>query len=146
MGGTFVSYRAPDHELGLYKEALRRSRIAMETGTLRAIIWQQGESDSTAERAPRYKDRLVALMTRFRRDLGDPGLPLVLGGLGSFLKSPHHKTVNAAIEQAAAELPNATFVPASGKGHIDDRLHFNAAAQRENGTNLAEAVLQLEGS
>ncbi len=144
VGGTIISYWAPNHERGLYNEAVRRARIAKESGTLRALIWQQGESDSTAERAPLYKDRLIALMTKFREDLDQPDLPIVLGGLGDFLKSPHHKTVNAALEQAAAELPNAIFVPASGKGHIGDRLHFNSAAQRENGTNQAKAFLQLE--
>ncbi len=144
VGGTIISYWAPDHERGLYKEAVRRARVAMKSGTLRAIIWQQGESDSTAERAPLYKDRLIALMTQFREDLGASDVPIVLGGLGSFLKSPHYKTVNAAIEEAADELPNAIFVPASDKGHIGDRLHFNAAAQRENGARQAKAALEIE--
>lgn len=144
VGGTIIDYWAPGHSRGLYEEAIRRARIAMKDGELRAIIWQQGESDSTVARAPLYKDKLVALMTQFRADLGQPDLPIVLGGLGDFLVRQSYLQVNEGIEQAAEELPNALFVPASEKGHIGDNLHFNAAAQRENGFNQAKAVLRLE--
>lgn len=143
VGGTIIDYWAPKHPRGLYEEAIRRTRIAMKDGELRAIIWQQGESDSTVARAPLYKDKLIALMKQFREDLERPDLPIVLGGLGDFLRKPHLQ-VNEGIEQAAEELTNALFVPASKKGHIGDNLHFNSAAQRENGFNQAKAVLQLE--
>lgn len=144
VGGTIIDYWTPGHPRGLYEEAVRRTQVAREHGKLRAIIWQQGESDSTVARAPLYKDKVVALMNQFREDLDQPDLPIVLGGLGDFLLRPQYIEVNAGIEQAARELSNAVFVPASKKGHIGDNLHFNAPAQRENGKNQAAAVLQLE--
>jgi hypothetical protein len=144
VGGTIIDHWFPGHERGLYEEALRRTRTAMKHGELRAIIWQQGESDSTVARAPLYKEKLVALMTRLRKDLGQPDLPIILGGLGDFLLRESYLQVNEGIEQAAREMSNTLFIPASKKGHIGDNLHFNAAAQRENGANQAIALLRLE--
>src|SRR5690606_7114688 len=46
VGGTKISYWEPGNTRGLYEEALRKARVAMQYGTLKGIISQQGESDS----------------------------------------------------------------------------------------------------
>jgi len=143
VGGTKISYWEPHSPKGLYEEAIRKTRIAMEYGKLKGIIWQQGESDSNIKDAPLYKERLIKLLTTFRNDLGDDTLPIVIGGLGDFLKSERFKDINKALQEAANQIGNASFSEASKQGHIGDRLHFNSSAQRENGRNMAAAMSKL---
>lgn len=144
VGGTKISYWEPGNERGLYKEAIRKAKAAMAAGILKGIIWQQGESDSNAKDAAVYKEELLKLLTAFRRDLGNENLPVVVGGLGNFLRSPYHTKVNQALQEAAKELKNVKFSAASNLGHIGDSLHFNADAQHENGNNMARAMLSLQ--
>src|SRR5690606_3742739 len=143
VSGTKISYWTPGGTRGLYEEAIRKAKVAMKQGTLKGIIWQQGESDSNAKDAPLYKDRLVTLMQSFRKDLGLPHLPIVIGGLGDFLRSPEHKQVNQSIQEAVELIGNAAYSAPSKLGHIGDILHFNSEAQRENGAHMAKAMLPL---
>lgn len=144
VGGTKISYWTPDNPRGLYQEAIRKAKVAMQHGKLKGIIWQQGESDSNMKDAPLYKERLLKLLTAFRKDLGDDRLPIVIGGVGDFLKSSQYKVVNKAMQEVADEIGNARFSEASTLGHIGDRLHFNSKAQRENGKNMAAAMLKIK--
>ncbi|NGM63053.1 sialate O-acetylesterase [Sphingobacterium sp. SGG-5] len=143
VGGTKISYWHPGGKRGLYEEAIRKAKVAMQQGKLKGIVWQQGESDSNTKDAPLYKERLMALMQSFRKDLGNPDLPIVLGGLGDFLRRDTYKQVNQAIQEAANELGYAAYSEPSKLGHIGDNLHFNSSAQRENGKHMAEAMLGL---
>ncbi|MBD1422776.1 sialate O-acetylesterase [Sphingobacterium chuzhouense] len=143
VGGTKISYWEPTGERGLYKEALRKARVAKERGTLKGLLWQQGESDANTNDALLYKERLIALMHAFRRDLESPNLPIVIGGLGDFLKSNRAEQINQAMKEAVDILGNAAYSEASKLGHIGDSLHFNSAAQRENGMRMAEAMKPL---
>ena len=47
---------------GYYDEAIRRAKEAMKYGTLKAIIWHQGEADCHHPEA--YKEKIIQLMTR----------------------------------------------------------------------------------
>lgn len=143
VGGTKISYWTPENERGLYKEAIRKANVARHYGKLKGIVWQQGESDSNPKDAPLYRQRLKELINNFRRDLGNENLPVVLGGLGDFLKSKFYNQVNTALQQTASEIKHARFSEASTLGHIGDSLHFNSKAQRENGRNMAAAMIQL---
>ena len=73
-------------ETGAYPwdDALRRARAAMPAGTVKAILWHQGESDANPTNAPLYEGRLRALIARFRAELGNPSLPFLIGQLGRF--------------------------------------------------------------
>ena len=138
VGGTKISYWRPGGTRGLYEEAIRKAKVAMKNGTLKGILWQQGESDSNAKDAPLYKERLVALIQSFRKDLGLPHLPIVIGGLGNFLRSPEHKQVNQSIQEAVKIIGHAAYSEPSKLGHIGDSLHFNSEAQRENGERMVK--------
>lgn len=144
VGGTIIEWWLPGAERALFENAINQAKRAMTTGTLKGIIWQQGESDSTTSRAPLYHDRLITLLHAFRHELGNENIPIVIGGLGDFLKSSKAPVVNAALKQVAGEINNAAFAPASMKGDIGDSLHFNTEAAHENGETMARAMLALE--
>lgn len=146
VGGTKISYWMPDNdEKGLYKEAIRKAKQAMHQGALKGILWQQGESDSySMDDVSMYKARLITIINALRKDLGGENFPVVVGGLGNFLKGKYYKNINTILKEIADELPNVKFSEASTLGHIGDNLHFNAEAQRENGINMANAMLDIQ--
>ena len=69
----------------LYSNAVHRAKLAMRTGTLKGVLWHQGESDSTPALAQTYGERLDQMIRDLRADLDSPGLPFVAGQLGEFL-------------------------------------------------------------
>ncbi|MCA9072722.1 MAG: sialate O-acetylesterase, partial [Planctomycetaceae bacterium] len=71
-----------------YDDALRRARLALKDGTLKGILWHQGESDSKPEAAPQYAKRLHHLIDRFREELNAPEVPFIAGQMGQFKESP----------------------------------------------------------
>ena len=151
-GGSPISSWAPGQYFDQthshpYDDALSRSRRALEAGTLRGILWHQGESDSKPELAPQYEAALTTLLERLRRELGAPRVPVVIGQLGQFAAVPWNdptRAVDAAHRRIAASLPLAAFVHSDGLAANPDNIHFSAAALREFGRRYAEAFDALE--
>lgn len=71
-----------------YDDAIARARKAMESGTLTVLLWHQGEADCGKENSKLYHDRFSELVKRFRRDLGAPELPVIVGQLSKFPNKP----------------------------------------------------------
>lgn len=129
-----------------WDDALRRAKLALRSGTLKGILWHQGESDSSRELAAAYAAKLHDLVARFRRELEAPDVPFIAGQMGVFSESPwnEHKLL---VDRAHRELPQnvkrSAFVPADGLGHKGDKVHFSAEAYREFGRRYAAAYLKL---
>jgi hypothetical protein len=129
-----------------YDDALRRARLAMQRGTLVAILWHQGESDANARLAPAYSERLHALIARFRSELGAPEVPVLIGQLGQFRPwSAYDSTVDAAHRDAARRMAHVAYVSSDGLTHKGDSLHFDAASARELGRRFAAAYATIRG-
>lgn len=125
----------------LYKQLLRRARFAQRGGgSIRAILWFQGESDTVnIEDATMYKRRLVNLFNSLRADLGSPLLPIIevaiASGQGSYVK-----TVRKA--QLGIKLQKVKCVDAMGLPLLQDKLHLSTTAQVRLGRMLADAFLK----
>jgi len=61
----------------LYWGARKGAKAAMRSGTMKGILWHQGESDQKA--ADGYLDKLQTLAANLRSDLADTGLPFIVG-------------------------------------------------------------------
>ncbi len=132
-----------------WDDAIRRAKLALGAGTLKGILWHQGESDSNRELAPGYEAKLHNLVARFRTDLGAPAVPFLAGQLGVFPDSPWNefkRQVDAAHRSLPGKVPHTAFVPADGLGHKGDKTHFSAEAYREFGRRYAAAYLKLAGT
>ncbi len=129
-----------------YDDALRRAREAAGRGTLKGILWHQGESDSRPENIGTYLANLEALIDRLRRDLGAPGVPFVAGELGYFVipKNPVVAQFNRQIRQLPGRVSRTALVTAEGLTHKGDTLHFDAASARELGKRYAAQMQQLQ--
>ena len=123
----------------------KRAKAALPAGTLKGILWHQGESDSTAKSAPTYEAKLHALVKAFRTEVGDD-VPFIVGQLGQFegieWEEPR-KQVDAAHQNLPKHLPRTAFVSSTGFKHKGDKVHFDSASMREFGKRYAEAYLKL---
>ncbi len=129
-----------------WDDAIRRARLALQAGTLKGILWHQGESDAKRDLAPDYEKKLHALIARFRAELRAPAVPFLAGQLGVFPDSPwdeFKQRIDAAHRGLPAKVARTAYVGAEGLGHKGDKTHFTADAYREFGRRYAEAYLKL---
>lgn len=120
-----------------YKQTLERARAAQKTGTIKGILWHQGESNSNNPEA--YLDQLKTLIVNLRKDLGDADLPFVAGQVAN--------TPPLKINDVIASLPkhvHATAAVSSAGLKTTDRWHFDTPSQLELGKRYAEAMLTLQ--
>jgi pimeloyl-ACP methyl ester carboxylesterase len=129
-----------------WDDAVRRARLALAAGVLQGILWHQGESDSNAELAPAYADKLDDLVARFRAALDAPRVPFVAGQMGSFAERPWNEArqrVDRAQRELPSRVPFTAFVTAEGLHHRGDQVHFDSPSYRELGRRYAAAYLKL---
>ncbi len=124
-----------------YDDAIRRTKIAMQKGVLKGIIWHQGEADNDSLRSKKYLRELVLLVQRFRKDLSNDQLPFVAGEIGYFNK---RHFINPVINQLPRELSHTSVVSAEGLVDKGDHLHFDTQSAREMGKRYARAMKRLQ--
>ena len=130
-----------------WDDAMLRAQIALKAGTLKGILWHQGESDSTEKLAPAYEAKLHDLVARLRAAVGTPETPFIAGQMGKFAEVPWDafKTQVDAVHQAlATQVKHAAFVSAEGLHHRGDKVHFDSASYRELGKRYFAAWQKLE--
>lgn len=154
VGGTPISRWMPGADL--YEEAVRRAKLALRSGTLRGILWHQGEAEShDRERAEAYAERLATVLNSFRKELGAPEVPVVVGELGEFLftrrnaqgdnPTPLAQIVNAQIRQIPQIVSHSAVALSHGLTHGGDVLHFDAPSLKTFGQRYFDAYLQIGG-
>jgi len=118
-----------------YNEAVKRAKAAAKNGTLRGILWHQGESN--AGNPEGYIDKLKALVEELRSDLNAPNLPFVAGQVNNV------KAINDQIAELPKKVPFTGFVSAEGLKAMD-RWHFNAESMKLLGKRYAEEIIKLQ--
>lgn len=130
-----------------YDDMLARMRAAQENGTLKGILWHQGESDGKMGERGTYQAALIELIERIRAECENPNLPFLIGQLGQFEGRPWsegRRRVDAAHRTIAAQVPYVEFVRSEGLEDKGDRTHFSAAAARALGERFAQKMVQLQ--
>jgi len=136
----------------LYSNAVHRARLAIKAGTLKGVLWHQGESDSTPALAKTYGERLDQMIRDLRADFGSPDLPFVAGQLGEFLYTrgsnnvAEVRLVNDTLAKLPERVPLTGCASSAGLNHKGDQLHFDAASQRELGRRYAAEMIRLRAS
>jgi hypothetical protein len=131
-----------------WDDAVQRAHIALKAGTLKGILWHQGESDSTAELAPTYEAKLHDLIARLRKELDAASVPFIAGQMGKFADAPwtaDKEMVNKAHASLPSAVPQTAFVSAEGLMHRGDKVHFDSASYREFGKRYFVAWQKLAG-
>ncbi|MGB0766554.1 MAG: sialate O-acetylesterase [Phycisphaeraceae bacterium] len=119
-----------------YRELLKRARAATKIGTLKGVLWHQGEANSADP--DDYAQKLNSLIAQLRKDLGDERLPFVAGQI----RFEPHQPINDIIADLPESVPHTAV--ASSKGLTTyDKWHFDTESQLQLGKRYAEAMLRL---
>ncbi len=130
-----------DVGLAFYDEAVRRTKQATAHGTLRGILWHQGESNSSNPTG--YMDKLKTLVSGLRSELNAPTVPFIAGEI-----APWHSNrdkFNPIIRTIATEIPNSDWVSSEGCDMLKDASdpHFGRNGQLLLGERYAEKILRM---
>ena len=146
VGGSSIQKWIHDsvhREVPLLTNFKTRVSAAKKFGTIKGIIWHQGEADANSKGIPVYANRLDTLFGKFREICGSKELPIVMGELGHFSKTSHDSfmQINRIMDAHAAKDPNSAVVKTGDLIHKGDFLHFDGAGQRTLGSRYAEAFV-----
>lgn len=147
VGGTALWKWMPDADL--YRNAVTVCRQAIAAGgTLRGILWHQGEADAgDLHKATTYCTRLLHMLTSLRAELDAAHVPIVAGELGPFLTRRaglvHYQIINDRLHLLQTMLPRFAVASAHDLTDNGDNLHFNSASLREFGRRYAAAYCRL---
>ena len=136
VGGSSIAVWEPDGyhsstKTNPWDDMLPRARLAMKSGSLKAVLWHQGESDSNEMRAPMYEGKLTDLITRLRSQLDADNVPFIAGQMGQFAERPWNEwrqMVDAAHQNLPKTIPVTAFANSTGLKHKGDKVHFNSAS------------------
>ncbi|MDP4290857.1 MAG: sialate O-acetylesterase [Bacteroidota bacterium] len=121
--------------------------IGKQYGTIKAILWHQGESDANPEGIRQRQNDLSTLFKMFRSTVGNDSLPVLLGDLGSFSKTPAlFSQINEQNRIYAASDRFTSVISTSDLHHRGDSLHFNSEGQREMGKRFAHEYIRKFGA
>lgn len=149
VGGSSISQWTGDstfRSVRLLSNFRDKTAVGKKYGTLKAVLWHQGENDANVRDIPFYRERLGLLFTKFRSIAGDKNLPIILGELGTFsVNNDSWQKINEEIRIYSSGDKNTVVVKTSDLKHKGDKVHFNSEGQRTLGKRFAEAYLSLKG-
>jgi len=129
-----------------WDDATARTKLAQQVGSLKGILWHQGESDATDKQAPLYGPALLDLITRMRAEFESPNLPFIAGQLGKFEDVPWvdaTRLIDETLRTLPQKMARTAFVSSEGFKHKGDKIHFDSASLRDFGKRYAETYQRL---
>lgn len=117
-----------------FKDAVARTKKAMETGTLKGILWHQGESDQKNET---YIDDLTQFVSDLREALGQGDIPFVAGEIRQ-----SGKFINDQLNMLPGKAKNCAVASSKGLKTFDS-AHFDNPSVKTLGERYAEEMIKL---
>nr|WP_294897236.1 sialate O-acetylesterase [uncultured Pedobacter sp.] len=147
VGGTSINSWKPggydkNTKRHPWDDAEKRILEAMKYGTVKGVIWHQGESDSKAGSAKVYLPKLETLIKRVRALVKNENLPFVVGQLGRY--NPQYDNINRETLKLPALVPYTAVVSSEGLVDKGDNTHFNRASAIILGQRFAEKMLEIQ--
>lgn len=127
----------------LYSNLMKKAKVAMQSGTIKGVLWHQGETNASANGYKNYKQKLEIFFTKVRNDLGYTDLPVYAGQLASFLSrttNPFADSVNNDLQTLSTTMKNMYVIRTSDLTPKSDTIHFDSRSQRIMGKRFAEKV------
>jgi len=145
VGGSSISQWLGDsihRNVKLLSNFKEKVEIGKQYGTVKGVLWHQGESDANEKGMKSHKENLSKLFKIFRTVIGNENTPIIVGELGSFSKYKENwQKINEQINKYANSDLYCEVVSTSDLKDKGDRTHFNAAGQRTLGKRFASEFL-----
>jgi chitin disaccharide deacetylase len=122
-------------------------KFGAANGTIKGILWHQGESNtSNEENIRQHAARLAQLFKIFRSITHVDKLPILAGELGSYSNNNKNwQLINAEIKAAVQKDGNAALIQTQDLKNKGDNIHFNSEGQRAMGERFAREYLRMQG-
>jgi Carbohydrate esterase, sialic acid-specific acetylesterase len=150
VGGSSIEQWLGDstyRNVTLYSNLLKKVRTAATSGTLKGILWHQGETNANAANYKNYKEKLDHFFIKLRNDLGEPALPVYAGQLALFLSrttNPFADAVNKDLEALSVSMKNMYVIKTDDLHPKSDSIHFDSPSQRIMGKRFARMVYKTQ--
>ena len=147
VGGSSISQWLNDsihREVKLFSNFKRMAELGMQYGTVKGILWHQGESDAKTKEAPLYQSKLSELIYQFRKVVGNQETTVVIGQLGSYSTNPLWSKINDHIKYYVSTDPNTGMINTQDLKDKGDKVHFDSKAQRVLGERYANEFIKLQ--
>lgn len=132
----------------LYSNFKERMAYAKGFGTVKGILWHQGESDAHQYKLPKYQEKIEKLFQNFRSDVGNDKVVILAGELGNYSepeeRNKNWKALNTILHKMTKKDKNLTIISSKGLKSNPDKIHFNSEAQRELGKRYAKQYLTIQ--
>jgi hypothetical protein len=147
VGGSSIQQWLADstyRDVALLSNFTKRVQYAIKIGSIKALLWHQGESNAnTKTDIKQHSQRLQLLAEKFRHIAQTPNMPILVGELGSFSESPKSwAAINKQLRKFARRDGHSTVIHTADLAHKGDRIHFDSAGQRSLGQRFATAYIQ----
>jgi len=146
IGGSSIEQWLDDsmyRDVNLYSNMMQKVKIAMQYGTLKGLLWHQGETNASRVNYKNYKQKLERFFTKLRTDLNYPDLPVYAGELSSFLSrktNPFADSVNKDLHDLSSSMKNMYVIKTGDLTPKSDTIHFDSRSQRIMGERFAKAA------
>lgn len=151
VGGSSISQWVGDsihRNVKLYSNFKKRVTYSKTIGTVKGVLWHQGESDAHDNSLPQYQSQLELLFQKFRKEVGIKNLPIIVGELGEFAEPEERnlnwKLLNEILHKMAKNDAHLYIVSSKGLKSNPDKIHFNSEAQRELGLRYTNQFLNIK--
>ncbi len=123
---------------------IKKVNIGNNIGTIKGIIWHQGESDANSNGIENYHENLIKLFSKFREIVNKPNLPILVGELGSFsINNDNWQSINEIINSYSEIDNNCKVISTTDLKDKGDKVHFNSEGQRIMGERFAYEILNI---
>lgn len=144
QGNTAIEQWAPSTDPATpYGACYRQIQAARQWGVFKGLLWDQGETDATADvraRPAEWAARFAAIAQQMRLDTQTPALPIVWAVIGPNAfdpaSVPNWGTVQT--QQRAVSLPLGTYTETTGLPLVD-QVHYTRDGYQELGRRFAAA-------
>jgi len=130
----------------IYEDGILKSKFAAHFGTIKGVLWHQGESDRSDRGSRAYEGKLHGLIADLRKDLDVKDLAFIVGDLGGFTK-PNPEgivRVRGILRSLPEKVPHTGFVESAGLKQ-SDRAHFTRESYLEFGHRYCDVLLKVMG-
>lgn len=125
-----------------YDDMLLRLKTALKSGALKGILWLQGESDSSPEKAATYLQKLEKLIHEIRAVAGNDKVPFVAGQLGRY--KTQYQNINDVLKLLPTRVAYTGVASSKGLNDKGDKTHFNSESQEIMGRRMAKKMKGLQ--
>jgi len=150
VGGSSTSYWLNDsifNGVHLKSNFIEKVELAKKYGSLKGILWHQGESDAFEGKIPSYENNLKELFTFFREYAENDSLPIMMGELGTYpikeIMKNNWSLINEIIHQVADTDKNCSLILTSDLKPKADFIHFDSKSQRILGKRYADKFISI---